>query len=195
MSDWDINWVPQRVATYETEWKTLVTPFESGKEQRRQKWTRKKHKFRLSFDAVTDTVVDEIRVFHDGKYGSYTPFSYMNHMQRIKGTTLSLVDGGAGSDTVKDSAKGFIKKGFNTDLLLYVNGSANTSNNVFASLTVVTAGTLTVKTATWAAADSSNANLEVYCGYRVRFSDDSFENNFLYTDVAETKTVELVEVI
>ena len=195
MTDWNINWIPQKTAEFEPDWNTLLSPFESGKEQRRQKWSRKKHRFRLSFEAVTDTIADAIRVHYDSVKGRFTNFNFMNFMQRIKGTTLALVDGGGGADTITDSGEGFLLKGFDTNLKVYVNGSTDIGNSVFADIVTVTAGTIGVATGTWASTDSANADLEVYCAYDVRFNHDFFRNNFLFTDVAEVKRIELIEVI
>jgi len=194
MANWNINWVPQDVAKFATEWNTIVSEFESGKEQRRKKWSRKKHRFILSFEALTDTVIDEIRVFFDGLYGAYTSFYFPNFMQMIKGTRLTMVVGGAGTDSIVDSQSGWVKKGFNTDLYVRVSGSGAGNDGTF-SVSAVTAATLSVPTGSWAATESGVVALTAYCTYFTRFNDDYFENNFIYKDVGEIRSVELIEVI
>lgn len=194
MANWDINWVPQKISKFGTEWKTIVSRFESGKEQRRKKWSRKKHRFILSFEALTDTITDEIRVFFDSLYGKYTSFYFPNFMQMIKGTRLTIVDGGGGVDTIIDSQSGWLKKGYNADLYIYIYGSGE-GNDGFFSISAVTAATLSVPTGTWASTESGNVALAAYCTYTTRFNDDYFENNFLYKDVGEIRSIELIEVI
>lgn len=194
MANWDINWVPQKIAKFGTEWKTVVSRFESGKEQRRKKWSRNKHHFILSFEALTDTITDEIRVFFDSLYGKYTSFWFPNFMQKIKGTRLTMVDGGGGTDSIVDSQSGWIKKGFNTDLYVRVSGSGAGNDGTF-SVSAVTAATLSVPTGSWAATESGVTALTAYCAYLTTFNEDYFENNFLYKDVGEVRSIELIEEI
>jgi len=192
MANWDLNWVPQKTARFGTNWRTVVSQFESGKEQRRKKWSRKKHRFILSFEALTDTITDEIRVFFDSLYGAYTAFYFPNFMQMIKGTRLSTVDGGAGTDYIIDSQSGWIKKGFNTDLYVRIGGSVAGCNSTY-TISAINAASLFVPAGSFAATEGGNADLAAYCTYRTRFKDDYFENNFLYKDVGEVRRVELIE--
>jgi len=193
--NWKLEWVPQNVATFGSEWRTLVSKFESGKEQRRKKRSRKKHSFILSFDrGISDTVVDEIRVFFDSKYGQYTQFYFPNFMQSMKGTRLACVDGGVGADTLTDTETEFVKKGFNTDLYVDIGGSLAGNGGIY-QLDGVAAGTLTIPTGSLTANESDSNILRFYCTYEVRFNEDYFRNNFLYKTIGQIRTIELIEVI
>ena len=191
MANWDLNWVPQKIAKYGTEWKTVVSRFESGKEQRRKKRSRKKHRFILSFEALTDTITDEIRVFFDSLYGAYTSFYFPNFMQKIKGTRLTTADRGAELDYIIDSQSGWVKKGFDTNLYVRVAGSGFGNNGIY-SVEAINAASLFVPTGSFVA-EVDNYDLTAYCTYLTRFDADYFENNFLYKDVGEIRQAELIE--
>jgi len=195
MANWTITWVPQQIYTYKVEHKTTISKFESGAEQRRKKWSRPKYRFELIFNALNYDTVDAIRLFfNDTCYGSYTPFYFPNYAQFIKGTGLATVDGGAGVDTLTDSDSGFLTKGFNADIFVTLNGSGSGNDGTY-NPSIVIAGTVTVPTASWTAAESANADLEVFATYNVRFDADSFENRFLTSTVGNTRTIDLIEVI
>lgn len=68
---------PQFVHSYEPTWNTLVTNFESGKEQRRKKWSASKTHFYLTYNALSKTNVELIRTHFNGTgYGAYASFSF-----------------------------------------------------------------------------------------------------------------------
>ena len=195
MAEWDIIWVPQQIYKYKAEHKTTISKFENGAEQRRKKWSRPKYHFELIFNALSYAVVDAIRLFfNETTYGSYTTFYFMNFAQSIKGVTLAITDGGA--DTFTDSGSGFEKKGFSSDLYVYVNGSDDALNNkIYPLITTVVAGTITMPAAQVNSADSADADLEFFVAYKVRFKEDTFENRFLAPTVSNTRVIELIEVI
>ena len=197
MANWLITWVPQQIYTYKAEYKTTISKFESGAEQRRKKWSRPKYKFELVFTGLNYATVDAIRLFfNETCYGAYTPFYFPNYAQSIKGTTLAIVDGGAGVDTLTDSGSGFVTKGFDADNYVIINGSATGGNNkTYDDVTTVIAGTITLPTGQVAGADSANADLEFFMAYSVRFNADTFENRFLTSTISNTRTIELIEVI
>ncbi len=197
MADWKITWIPQQIYVYKAEHKTTISKFENGAEQRRRKWSRPKYHFELVFNALTYTVIDAIRLFfNETTYGSYTPFYFPNYAQSIKGTTLAIVDGAGGDDTLTDSDNGFVKKGFNADNYVIINGSATGGNDItYDDVTTVVAGTITLPTGQVTGNDSANADLEFFVAYKVRFKEDTFENRFLAPTVGNTRVIELIEVI
>ena len=82
-------------------------------------------------------------------------------------STLALVDGGAGSDTITDSGSNFITAGFAPGDVVYLYGATTAGNDTaFASgivLTGVTAGTLTFATGTVAAAENFAGTTRLVC--------------------------------
>lgn len=101
------------------------------------------------------------------------------------GTTIAFVDGGAGADTITDSADGFVTAGFEVGDTITVAGS--TSNDGDYTLVDVAAGTLTLATGTVTAAEDgiegisftgkSTATISVgVSGDLDRFSADTAQN-------------------
>lgn len=198
MADWTITWVPQVVEAYSfgPEFKTAVSEFGNGGEQRRQKWSRQRYHFYLSFNGLSDTVINAIRVFFEARAGAYEAFNFPNYAQKISGTRLALAEGGAGADTITDSSSGFVTTGFNSNIQVCVNGSATPANNKhYTTITTVAAGTITLPAGSLTASDSANASLEAYCSYSVRYKEDQFINSFLKSSVGSIRTIELIEVI
>ncbi|MFH1320443.1 MAG: hypothetical protein ABII90_07310 [Bacteroidota bacterium] len=81
------TWTPQSVYSHEINYRTLVSKFESGAEQRRKKWTSPLHKFVLVFNRITNTVDNAIRVHYSDCYGAYDTFVWINILNL---TTLQL---------------------------------------------------------------------------------------------------------
>jgi uncharacterized protein (TIGR02217 family) len=69
---------PQFVFDSGIQYKTVVTPFESGKEQRRKKWTAGKRRFTLRFNALSAADVNAILTFFIARCGSYESFTFTN---------------------------------------------------------------------------------------------------------------------
>jgi len=61
-------------------------------------------------------------------------------------TTLAFVDGGVGSDTITDSASGFVTDGFQVGDTITISGATTEANDIEVELTAVAAGTLTFAT-------------------------------------------------
>lgn len=75
---WDANWSPQFVSSYGPTYKTAITDFDSGKEQRRQKWTSPRRRFHLVYNAITKTQADLMRAEFESNKGAYTSISWTN---------------------------------------------------------------------------------------------------------------------
>jgi phage-related protein len=60
------------------EFKTLVTRFENGSEQRRNKWGNPLKTFRLSYQNRPESEVDSLKTFFEEKKGAYTAFTFDN---------------------------------------------------------------------------------------------------------------------
>lgn len=75
---WSSDWHPQYVFSYGPSYKTAISDFDSGKEQRRQKWTSPRHRFHLVYNAITKTQADLMVAEFDTNKGAYTSFSWTN---------------------------------------------------------------------------------------------------------------------
>ena len=79
----------------------------------------------------------------------------------IQEATLALVDGGGGSDTITDSASGFVTAGFENGDIITVSGATDSNDNVTVTLTGVAAGTLTFATGTFTTGEGAGALITV----------------------------------
>ncbi|MBU1077087.1 MAG: DUF2460 domain-containing protein [Spirochaetes bacterium] len=95
---------PQFISSYSVGWKTLITTFESGKEQRRAKWGSSKTMFTLVFNALTKANAETLRDFHIARQGSFESFSYVNPMETGTPTyTVRFLDDGFSVDSLDGS--------------------------------------------------------------------------------------------
>ena len=67
-------------------WRTLVTRFESGREQRRSKSDAPRRGFHLEFNAIPESTANAIRVFFDSRKGSWDSFSFTNPADGVTST-------------------------------------------------------------------------------------------------------------
>ena len=79
----DFAYLPDFVFEETLEYKTLVSEFESGVEQRRRKWAAPLRKWRLRFSNRTKADMELVRNFFSGKYGSFMAF--MDEPERCRG--------------------------------------------------------------------------------------------------------------
>lgn len=86
------------------EWKTLVSDFDSGKEQRRQIWTFPKRSIPLKFNALVEDYIDILYAFHVQQKGRLEPFWFFWPKKREdntwQGHTNEYVGRGDGGATV-----------------------------------------------------------------------------------------------
>lgn len=78
-------------------------------------------------------------------------------------TTLTFVDGGGGSDTLTDSANGFLNDGFITGMNITITGATTGGNDgtYQAGWAAVVSGTLAFNTGQWAAGEAGVAGMTV----------------------------------
>lgn len=72
--------IPSYSIVHEIEFKTLVSSFENGAEQRRNKWSQGKRQWTLVFDALTTAQIDTLYNFYTSQKGAYTSFTYTDWM-------------------------------------------------------------------------------------------------------------------
>ena len=64
------------LSTRSTEWKTEISEFEDGTEQRRQKWPNNRREFGLRLDPWTDQKALEVRDFFNARKGRFEVFNF-----------------------------------------------------------------------------------------------------------------------
>lgn len=77
------NFTPSFIYIEELKFKTIVSEAESGKEQRRKKWTNPKREFTLKFDAIDDTTAKSIRDFFIARGGRFEAFTWLNPLDNV----------------------------------------------------------------------------------------------------------------
>ncbi|MFA4905039.1 MAG: DUF2460 domain-containing protein [Candidatus Margulisiibacteriota bacterium] len=74
----DFNWLPDFVFEETLEYKTMISEFENGSEQRRRKWSNPNKKWQLRFTNKTKQEMEAIRDFFKSRYGAFLPFVWDN---------------------------------------------------------------------------------------------------------------------
>ena len=93
----DFTTIPDFVFEELPRFKTLISTFENGYEQRRNKWSSDIREFHLVFKNRTDTEFETVRDFIIAKLGSYTSFTFENpndtteYTVRFKEDSLTFV--------------------------------------------------------------------------------------------------------
>ncbi len=194
MAAWTTTWKPSYVYPYGPTYRTVISRFESGKEQRRQKWSSPRHAFNLTFNALASSTADAIRVFFDARAGSYDTFTYPNFPQYVSGTGLACTNDNP--DTITDSDSGLAASalGFVAAQNITVAGSGASNDGVY-TIAGVAAGTITLIGGDSLSAESSNADLVIYRTYTVRFNADQFMQEFMTPTIAGIRRIMLIEVI
>lgn len=89
----DFTWEPDNNISEEPKFKTLVTTFENGVEQRRNKWDNPLRTFRLKFRTRSQSVYEAVRDFFITKKGSYSSFTWTNPADSVTYTVRFAEDG------------------------------------------------------------------------------------------------------
>ena len=74
----DYTFTPDFVLEEEIEYKTLITEFESGVEQRRKKWGSPRRSWRLQYKNRTKAEMEDVKNFFISKSGAYGSFTWEN---------------------------------------------------------------------------------------------------------------------
>ncbi len=73
----------QFVFTQKMGFKTLISNFENGYEQRRKKWAHGKHSFSVKYDTLTLAEVDTLYDFYVARNGSHEAFYFANPVDTV----------------------------------------------------------------------------------------------------------------
>lgn len=76
MANYPSSPVPQWIYTKGVQFKTLISPFENGAEQRRPKWGQGKVTFSLMYNAITDAEFTTLWDFYVARKGSNESFTF-----------------------------------------------------------------------------------------------------------------------
>jgi uncharacterized protein (TIGR02217 family) len=84
--------VPQYTFVEESGYKTLVSQFENGVEQRRQKWSRSKKTFTLNYGVISRTAMGLLKTHFDSALGSALSFTFVNPLDSASYTCRYVED-------------------------------------------------------------------------------------------------------
>jgi len=71
---------PSYSIVHDIEFRTLVSSFENGAEQRRNKWSQGKRQWTLVYNALTTSQILDLYNFYTSQKGAYTSFTYTDWM-------------------------------------------------------------------------------------------------------------------
>lgn len=74
----DFNYTCDKVVVETIVHSTLISSFENGYEQRRNKWANPLREFKLKFENRTQAEMEDIRDFFLSKLGAYSSFTWEN---------------------------------------------------------------------------------------------------------------------
>lgn len=88
----DFNFKPDFVIDETVQYKTLISEFETGVEQRRRKWENPIRKWSLRFKTRTLSEMNDVKNFFISKYGAYSGFTWTNPNDSVEYTVRFLDD-------------------------------------------------------------------------------------------------------
>jgi len=180
--------VPSYEHVAASRWKTVISIFDDGNEQRRQKWTAPQYDITLQYNAIRATAMSTIWNFFEARKGAYEAFHYYigeawGEKQDVKGAYIAVADGTATAFTLpcKNSCS----------VTIYQNGSVIGSSLVVVNATVGVddADTLSLGM-TPSSGDVLTADFTGYQKVRCRFKDDTLSRS-LFEPGLYKMTVEL----
>jgi len=117
MSEYPASPVPQIPYEITSNWKTIVSAFDSGKEQRRQKQTYPKYDIGLTYNALVESDFAILWNFYQSMSGSLTAF-YFYTIESSDWDGLFIGTGDASTQTFDIPGKSI------TNNIIYYNGEA-----------------------------------------------------------------------
>jgi hypothetical protein len=120
MAEYPTSPKPQYAYTTEAEYKTIITTMDSGKEQRRNKWTYPKFNVHLVYNYLTKTQFNTLYTFYQARKGSYEAF-YFYDLVTMDHDSLWVGKGNESTDIFDIPGKGTSAQ------TIYLNGEAQGS--------------------------------------------------------------------
>lgn len=87
-----LSYNPQKTYEYGSEWRTNVSTFGEGKEQRRKKYSASVKIFHWESPTCPVADADAIQAFFDARYGSYGAFYWVNPLDSVTYTVRFVSD-------------------------------------------------------------------------------------------------------
>jgi len=180
--------IPSYEHVTQARYKTVISIFDDGNEQRRQKWTAPQYDVTLQYNAVPTSCMSTLWSFFESRKGAYEAFHYYigeawSQKYAVAGAYIAVANG---SDTVftlpcKDSCA----------LTLYKNGSVLSTTTYAVNTTAGTDDADTLSLAfTPSSGDVLTADFTGYQKVRCRFKDDTLSRS-LFEPGLYKMTVEL----
>jgi phage-related protein len=88
----DFTYLPDFLIDEAVEYKTLVSEFENGAEQRRRKWQNPLSKWTLRFNNRTSAEMATVRDFFKNKFGAFMSFTWTNPNDSVEYTVRFVED-------------------------------------------------------------------------------------------------------
>ncbi len=88
----DFSWLPDFLIDEAVEYKTLVSEFENGAEQRRRKWQNPLSKWTRRFNNRTLSEMQAVRNFFKSKFGALMSFTWTNPNDAVEYTVRFVED-------------------------------------------------------------------------------------------------------
>lgn len=104
----------------EPEWRTIVSEFDSGEEQRRQKWTYPHYNVKLSYYGLLSSAVANLYEFYQARKGAYEAFHFFEPTDATSHTSVYVGTGNGTSTSFSLPGKE------TTGRHIYLNGSETT---------------------------------------------------------------------
>lgn len=166
-------------------WNVLVTNYESGKEQRRKKWSQPKRTFTVSLRGKSKTIEKQISDFYIARSGAFDTFYFQNPNENpITGESFGT---GNGTTTQFSLAHTLLPSG---DISITKAGDAQTETTHY-TLNRAT-GVVTFLSAP-ASGDALIAQSYNFCR-KVRFAEKPFENELFNFELYNNE-ITLIEVL
>lgn len=165
-------------------WRTLVTRYEDGKEQRRNKWSQPKRGYVITLRGRTDTVMDQVWDFYTARSGAYDTFYFENTNESP--ISAGALGNGDGTTTVFTSPNFPYMSGSPT-AIMYNGTTIDSSNYTVARSTGAITFTIAASGGTIITQDYSFARI-------VRFKEDSLARE-LFNFKLYNSGMEFIEVL
>ena len=119
-------WFPVNIPFEENiNWNTLVTAYEDGKEQRRQKWSTPKRAYAIALKGRTNTIMQQVWDFYVARAGAYDTFYFENPNESPKSMESSQTVATGTNDTFQFANYPWISG----DIVVYKNSVASGDEN------------------------------------------------------------------
>lgn len=172
----------EQVATQR--YKTIISQFDDGTEQRRTKWTFPKYDVQLNFNALKSTDVDTLWNFFKARRGSYEPFYYFlgraeQNQYIISNEYVATADG---------ASTAYNLPGCNCNSpVVYINSSVlSTSNYSITSTNGANGEDILHFSATPSSGDVITIDFVGYHKVRVRFETDDMSKTLFEKNLYKT---------